>query len=208
MVGLARLRAIARVLRARAPVLAADKAHPEHPEGIEAHLGRDGVDLLDRVNCVVKSPGVPGMASWTAARDRIPVFGELELAWRLPPNRFIAVTGTNGKTTTAEMLGAVLRAAGWPVAVAGNVGTPLSSLVDEDWSAGGRRLRGVELPGRGCARVRPETALLLNLGEDYLDRHGKVVACIEESAAPVRVPAVRAHRGRAPRGRPARLGDA
>ena len=56
------------------------------------------------------------------------VLGELELGWRLVPNEFIAVTGTNGKTTTVELIGAMHRAAGAPVAVAGNVGTPVSSL--------------------------------------------------------------------------------
>ena len=62
-----------------------------------------------------------------AALDRgIDVLGELELAWRAIPNRFLAVTGTNGKTTVAELLGHVYRTAGEPVAVAGNVGTPLS----------------------------------------------------------------------------------
>ena len=82
---------------------------------------------------MVKSPGCP------ARRRRSPrlasggwsVIGELELAWRLLPNRFVAVTGTNGKTTVAELLGHVWRTAGEPVAVAGNVGTPLASLVGE-----------------------------------------------------------------------------
>ena len=60
-----------------------------------------------------------------------PVIGELELAWRLLPNRFVAVTGTNGKTTVTELLGHIWRTAGEPVAVAGNVGTPLASLVGE-----------------------------------------------------------------------------
>ena len=65
-----------------------------------------------------------------AALERgIPVLGEVELAWRLLPNRFLAVTGTNGKTTTTELLGAIYRAAGLPVAVAGNVGTALTTLV-------------------------------------------------------------------------------
>ena len=59
------------------------------------------------------------------------MIGELELAWRVLPNRFVGITGTNGKTTVAELLGHVWRTAGEPVAVAGNVGTPLSSLVGE-----------------------------------------------------------------------------
>ncbi len=58
------------------------------------------------------------------------VLGELELAWRLIPNEFVAVTGTNGKTTTTEWIGHVHREAGLPVAVAGNVGTAASSLID------------------------------------------------------------------------------
>ncbi len=67
-----------------------------------------------------------------AALERgIEVVGELELAWRALPNRFLAVTGTNGKTTTVELLGHVYRGAGEPVAVAGNVGTPLAALVGE-----------------------------------------------------------------------------
>ena len=77
--------------------------------------------LLDRVQTVVKSPGVPNEAPVVmAARERgLEVVGELELAWRLLPNEFIAVTGTNGKTTTVELLGAMHRAAGvdrwrWP----------------------------------------------------------------------------------------------
>jgi UDP-N-acetylmuramoylalanine--D-glutamate ligase len=64
-----------------------------------------------------------------ARRLARPVLGELELAWRLIPNQFIAVTGTNGKTTTTEWIGHIHRTAGLPVAVAGNVGTAASSLV-------------------------------------------------------------------------------
>ena len=66
------------------------------------------------MRAVVKSPGVPREAPViAAARERgIPVLGELELAWRLLPNEFIAVTGTNGKTTTVELLGHIHREAG------------------------------------------------------------------------------------------------
>ena len=105
----------------------------------------------------MKSPGVPHEAPViAAARERgLPVLGELELAWRLLPNRFVAVTGTNGKTTTVELLGAIWRAAGLPVAVAGNVGTPLSALRRRGRPRRDGRLRGVELPGRGRGGVRP-----------------------------------------------------
>ena len=102
--------------------------------------------------------------------------GELELAWRMLPNEFIAVTGTNGKTTTVEWIGHLHREAGLPVAVAGNVGTALSTLVGAGRAGRDDRLRGVLLPARGHRRVRPEAAVLLNLSPDHLDRHGSMEA--------------------------------
>ena len=110
---------------------------------------------------MVKSPGVPHEAPViAAARERgLPVLGELELAWRLLAQRFVAVTGTNGKTTTAELLGAICRAAACRWRVAGNVGTPLSSLVGELGPDARSCLRGVELPARGRRGVRARGAL-------------------------------------------------
>jgi UDP-N-acetylmuramoylalanine--D-glutamate ligase len=144
------------------------------PAELEAELGGDGVALLDRVACVVKSPGVPNEAPViVAARERgVPVLGELELAWRLLPNRFVAVTGTNGKTTTTELLGAIWREAGLPVALAGNVGTPLSSLVGgvEDDAAIVCEVSSFQ--SEDAQSFAPDTALLLNITEDHLDRHG------------------------------------
>jgi UDP-N-acetylmuramoylalanine--D-glutamate ligase len=175
IVGLARSgAAAARMLLRHGEVLAADRAHPEPPPGVEAHLGSDGVELLERAACVVKSPGVPNEAPAIAtARERgIPVLGELELAWRLLPNRFVAVTGTNGKTTTTELLGAVYGEAGLPVAVAGNVGTPLSSLVGVVDERAVIVCEVSSFQAEDSEAFAPETALLLNLEEDHLDRHG------------------------------------
>ncbi|HYF25336.1 MAG TPA: hypothetical protein VD931_06320, partial [Baekduia sp.] len=130
VVGLARSgRAAVRLL---APdVIAVDAGTPEVDLGVETHLGSDGVALLDRVDLVVKSPGVPREAPVVAeARRRgIEVVGELELAWRRLGRDVLAVTGTNGKTTTVELLGHLHRVAGVPVAVAGNVGTALAEVV-------------------------------------------------------------------------------
>ena len=135
VVGLARSGvAAARALLARGErVVAVDSgsnALPPLPEGLEVHLGTDGLDFLRHARAVVKSPGVPREAAViAAARERgVPVLGELELGWRLLPNEFVAVTGTNGKTTTVELLGHIHREAGVPVSVAGNVGTALSAL--------------------------------------------------------------------------------
>jgi UDP-N-acetylmuramoylalanine--D-glutamate ligase len=98
------------------------------------------------------------------------VWSEVELAWRLLPEgtRLIGVTGTNGKTTTTELLGAMFRAAGRSVAVAGNVGTPLASVRSADWvvcELSSFQLEDVET-------LACEVAVLLNLEPDHLDRHG------------------------------------
>jgi UDP-N-acetylmuramoylalanine--D-glutamate ligase len=155
-------------------VVATDAGRPAVPGGIEAHLGVDGVELLDRAACVAKSPGVPNEAPViAAARERgLPVLGELELAWRLLPNRFVAVTGTNGKTTTTELLGAIWREAGLPVALAGNVGTPLSSLVGELDERTTVVCEVSSFQAEDSEAFAPDTALLLNVTEDHLDRHG------------------------------------
>jgi UDP-N-acetylmuramoylalanine--D-glutamate ligase len=178
IVGLARSgAAAARMLQEHGEVLGVDSGHPEVPEGIEAHLDTDGVEVLERVACVVKSPGVPNEAPVIAAARRrgLPVLGELELAWRLLPGRFVAVTGTNGKTTTTELLGAIWRAAGLPVTVAGNVGTPLSTRVGV-----GQEVTIIcevsSFQAEDSEHFAPDTALLLNIEEDHLDRHGTLAA--------------------------------
>ncbi len=181
VVGLARSGvAAARMLQPHGRVLATDSGEPaEVPEGVEALLGSDGVALLDEAACVVKSPGVPCEAPVIAAalERGIPVHGELELAWRLlGGNRFVAVTGTNGKTTTTELLAAMHRAAGVPVAVAGNVGTPLSSLVGTLDPAATVVCECSSFQLEDATAFAPEVGLLLNLTEDHLDRHGSVEA--------------------------------
>jgi UDP-N-acetylmuramoylalanine--D-glutamate ligase len=189
VVGLARSgRAAAALLHARGvEVLATDRAPAEGlradlPDGVELYAGVDGVALLERVRAVVKSPGVPQSAPViAAARERgLPVLGELELAWRCVPNPVVAVTGTNGKTTTTELLGHLHREAGAPVAVVGNVGTAYASL-------GLPRAERLD-PGavvvceassfqlEDTVDFAPEAAVLLNLDRDHLDRHGTLEA--------------------------------
>ena len=140
----------------------------------DRELGNDSdLSLLERVGLVVKSPGVPGEAPLvSAARERgIPVWSEIELASRLLPNPILGVTGTNGKTTTAEWLGFILGAP-----VAGNVGRALSEL---DGELGPDQLVVVELSSfqlEDIVRFRPQIAVLLNLEPDHLDRHGSFEA--------------------------------
>jgi UDP-N-acetylmuramoylalanine--D-glutamate ligase len=178
VVGLARSgQAAARMLASRDErVLGVDSGRPEGAEavtGVELELETDGVAALDGVACVVKSPGVPSEAPViAAARERgIVVLGELELAWRLLPNRFVAVTGTNGKTTVAELLGQVWRTAGEPVRLAGNVGTPLASRVGETPADATIVCEASSFQLEDSVEFRPECGVLLNIAPDHLDRH-------------------------------------
>jgi UDP-N-acetylmuramoylalanine--D-glutamate ligase len=100
------------------------------------------------------------------------VIGELELAWRLIPNEFIAVTGTNGKTTTTELIGHIHREAGLPVAVAGNVGAPVADLVGKLAPDATVVCEASSFQLEDTLAFAPEAAVLLNLTEDHLDRHG------------------------------------
>ncbi|HUR85819.1 MAG TPA: UDP-N-acetylmuramoyl-L-alanine--D-glutamate ligase [Solirubrobacteraceae bacterium] len=177
VVGLARSGvAAARALLARGEqVVAVDSGSPEVPDGIDAHLRTDGLAFLAHARAVVKSPGVPREAPViAAARARgIPVLGELELGWRLLGNEFIAVTGTNGKTTTVELLGHIHREAGLPVAVAGNVGDAISGLVGS--SLDPEAVVVCETSSfqlEDALDFAPEGAVLLNVQPDHLDRHG------------------------------------
>ena len=147
---------------------------PELPEGLEVHVGTDGLAFLPHARAVVKSPGVPREALVvSAARERgVPVLGELELGWRLVANEFIAVTGTNGKTTTVELLGHIHREAGVPVSVAGNVGTALSALAGDVAPETIVVCEASSFQLEDTLAFAPEGAALLNVEADHLDRHG------------------------------------
>ena len=177
VVGLARSgMAAASMLEPHGEVIGVDSSEPSVDAGFETHTGVDGMELLDRAATVVKSPGVPREAPVVAAalERGIEVTGELELAWRLLPNPFVAVTGTNGKTTTVELLGAIWRAAELPVAVAGNVGTPLASLVGAVEPGATVVCECSSFQLEDASAFAPECAVLLNLEPDHLDRHGDI----------------------------------
>ena len=184
VVGLARSGvAAALALRARGEeVVGVDSGSPDvgrlTAAGVEVHLDTPGGGLVDRARTLIKSPGVPAQApAIVAARERgITVIGELELAWRLIPNTFIAVTGTNGKTTTTELLGHIHREAGLPYAVAGNVGTALASLVGAVAPDAVVVAECSSFQLEDTEAFAPEAAVLLNVEEDHLDRHGTFAA--------------------------------
>jgi UDP-N-acetylmuramoylalanine--D-glutamate ligase len=178
VVGLARSgrSAIPALRRLGREVVAYDADDSLDAAGLDAQimLGHWEDGLLDGVGLVVKSPGVPEAAPPIAAARAhgVPVISEIELGARLLPNPLLVVTGTNGKTTTTALLGAVLEADGVPVEVAGNIGRPLTSLVgsadDGAWvvcELSSFQLEDVET-------LKPRVAVLTNLEPDHLDRHG------------------------------------
>lgn len=140
----------------------------------ETRLGAWADGNLDGVDLVVKSPGVANEAApFAAARARsIPVISEIELGARLLPNPFAVVTGTNGKTTTTALLGAMLEAGAIPVEIAGNIGRALTSLVGhsspEAWIV--CELSSFQL--EDVSTLAPRVAILTNLERDHVDRHG------------------------------------
>jgi UDP-N-acetylmuramoylalanine--D-glutamate ligase len=141
--------------------------------GVEIHLGTEEERLLDGVETLIKSPGVPAEAPLVEAarRREIPVWSELELGSRLLPNPILGVTGTNGKTTTSELLGVMLAAP-----VAGNVGR---ALCDLDGELEPDQLVVCEVSSfqlEDIHEFRPRVAVLLNLEPDHLDRHGTLEA--------------------------------
>jgi UDP-N-acetylmuramoylalanine--D-glutamate ligase len=183
VVGLARSgQAAATLLAGRGEqVIGIDAGSPPGAEGlegvgVEVHLDAVGAGPVERARCVVKSPGVPPDAAPVAVARRrgLPIVGELELAWRLLPNRFLAVTGTNGKTTVAELLGHVWRTGGEPVTVAGNVGTPLASLVGSLDPEATVVCEASSFQLEDTEAFAPECGVLLNIAPDHLDRHGSL----------------------------------
>ena len=144
--------------------------------GIELALGTDGVALLDRADVVVASPGVPPTAPLLALADRrgIPVVGELELAWQLSQAPWIAITGTNGKSTTTALAGELFKALGYDTRVCGNIGV---AATEEAVSAPATAVIVAEVSSFQLERVvsfRPRVAVVLNLTPDHLDRHGSI----------------------------------
>ncbi|MCC2319151.1 UDP-N-acetylmuramoyl-L-alanine--D-glutamate ligase [Cellulomonas chengniuliangii] len=157
----------------------AEQADVRDVEGFVADGGLDGVDV------VVASPGwPPSNPLLAAAVDRgIPVWSEVELAWRLRVDRpdgrgpapWLAVTGTNGKTTTVGMLASMLRAGGERAVAAGNVGTPLAQVVtDPSLDVIAVELSSFQL--HFTHSMSAQAAAVLNVAPDHLDWHGSFEA--------------------------------
>ena len=181
--------ALARALLARAVAVSVGDAKPrsaflaqevEELERLGARFFFDGPpeEFLEGADWLALSPGVPlDSPAVQAGRARgVPVLAELEIAWRIAQretprgNRWVAVTGTNGKSTTTAWIAAILRRAGRPVALAGNIGVPLSAFLEErkprDFvcEVSSFQLETIET-------FRPRVAVLTNITPDHLDRY-------------------------------------
>jgi UDP-N-acetylmuramoylalanine--D-glutamate ligase len=159
-----------------------DRLPDELPAGVVGLIGDDPA-LADGVDLVVKSPGVPGSSPVVAAARAagVPVWSEVELAFRLlgPEHPWIAITGTNGKSTATSLTGTMLETGGVPCAVAGNIGDAVSGLVGElregAWVV--CELSSFQL--EDVDELRPRIGVLLNVTPDHLDRHGSLEAYAE-----------------------------
>ena len=184
--------------------------------GVTVRLG-DGETLPEGTRLVVTSPGWPPNSPLLVAAedDGRPVWGDVELAWRLrrplpatgEPAPWLAVTGTNGKTTTVQMLASILTAAGKRTAAVGNVGVSVldAVLADEPYDVLAVELSSYQL--HWAPSLRPHSAVVLNLAPDHLDWHGSMeayaaakgqiywgnqVACVYNTADPATEELVRA----------------
>ena len=147
-------------------------------DGIEWRLGEPAETLLEGMDLVVVSPGVPVThpAVEEAKRRSIPVIGELELAYRHAQGKLIAITGTNGKTTTCTLTGEIFKNAGKLTYVVGNIGFPYTAVAlktrPEDVTVcevSSFQLETVE-------KFHPAITAVLNISEDHLNRHGTLAA--------------------------------
>jgi UDP-N-acetylmuramoylalanine--D-glutamate ligase len=149
--------------------------------GVKLELGGHPAPIFFEQDLIVVSPGVPANLPplVLAHVGGIPVWGEVELAWRFLRGKMVAITGSNGKTTTTTLVAHILETAGIPTLVGGNIGAPLISLVESstDSSVTIAEISSFQL--ETIEAFRPEIGVLLNLTPDHLDRH----ASFEEYAA-------------------------
>ena len=169
--------AVSLLAREGAETLVVDEIQKEIPPAlgtmasVRFHLGPFREEDFLRSDLIVVSPGVPlqHLPMGKLKATGIPVIGELELAASFLSAPVIAVTGTNGKSTTTTLVGEILKGWGWQVFVGGNLGTPLSEAVSSPWDfivveASSFQLETIEA-------FRPRIAALLNVTPDHLDRY-------------------------------------
>jgi UDP-N-acetylmuramoylalanine--D-glutamate ligase len=143
-------------------------------EGIMVEAGGHGLLTFRRQDLIVVSPGVPLDTPELAQVKAfgLPVIGELELAARFLKGRTLAITGSNGKTTTTALVGEILQEAGFPTLVGGNIGVPVVALIDESTDDTWSVLEVSSFQLESTDKFHPSIAVILNITPDHLDRHG------------------------------------
>jgi UDP-N-acetylmuramoylalanine--D-glutamate ligase len=143
-------------------------------EGINVEAGGHGLLTFRRQDLIVVSPGVP-LDTPELAQVRnfgLPIIGELELAARFLKGKALAITGSNGKTTTTTLLGEILKEAGLNTLVGGNIGVPVVGLIDESKADTWSVLEVSSFQLESTIEFHPAIAVILNITPDHLDRHG------------------------------------
>ncbi len=149
------------------------KSEIESLEGLGIHyrLGGEEAVWLDGLDYVIPSPGVPQVSTLLqqAAARGIPIIGEIELAYGFFNAPLVAITGTNGKSTTTTLIGEMIKASGQKAFVGGNLGVPFVGALGENWDWGVLEISSFQL--EWIEKFRPRIAVLLNVTEDHLDRY-------------------------------------
>ena len=142
--------------------------------GIVVEAGGHGLLTFRRQDLIVVSPGVPLSTPELVQVRRLglPIIGELELAARFLKGKVLAITGSNGKTTTTTLSGEIFSAAGFNPLVAGNIGLPVIDVVDQSTEAGWSVLEVSSFQLETTESFHPHVAVILNITPDHLDRHG------------------------------------
>jgi UDP-N-acetylmuramoylalanine--D-glutamate ligase len=140
---------------------------------IRMELGRHRTETFESADLIVLSPGVPDSITpvKSAKQKKIPILGEVELAYRFIQEPIVAVTGTNGKTTTTVLLGEMLKKSGYKVFVGGNIGTPLIGYLNQDEKVDIIVAEVSSFQLDTIEAFRPKVGVLLNLTADHLDRY-------------------------------------
>jgi UDP-N-acetylmuramoylalanine--D-glutamate ligase len=143
-------------------------------EGIMVEAGGHGLLTFRRQDLIVVSPGVPlDTPELVQARNLgRPIIGELELAARFLRGKTLAITGSNGKTTTTSLVGEILEEAGFNTLVGGNIGVPVVALIDESTPETWSVLEVSSFQLESTEEFHPAIAVILNITPDHLDRHG------------------------------------
>ncbi|HXX18965.1 MAG TPA: UDP-N-acetylmuramoyl-L-alanine--D-glutamate ligase [Candidatus Acidoferrum sp.] len=141
--------------------------------GVKLELGGHTPETFLDKDLIVLSPGVPANLPplMHARAAGIPVWSEIELAWRFLRGKLVAITGSNGKTTTTALVAHILKTAGIQTLVGGNIGTPLLALVESSADSTVTVAEVSSFQLETIEAFRPEIGVLLNLTPDHLDRH-------------------------------------